>query len=288
MTLVVASFADNGAIVMCGDSLITGADDKKGRVKLLNSFRKIKNVPINILQPYLDRAGRVKSYYDIPIPHSCMIAYAGSTLASQHMINNIEGHFKRVTFTCEGGVYKLIMECQGNKNALSTYWADDMFHQSHHEIAQFLDKEFQINLIKHAIERAIDQFISADEAYSKEFFNAEFIIALSCYKTKKNHLFEIKMDFEIDGKPNLIVKEIPMGEMASIGVTRYYEDIRKLLLDSSLELNVEERLSKGVCDAIDDNENISLMEIGYPVALKRFDSFREQRELQKRYTVNPY
>lgn len=43
MTLIIASHDQERRILLCGDSLITG-NQGNGTVKLLNLFRKIKNI----------------------------------------------------------------------------------------------------------------------------------------------------------------------------------------------------------------------------------------------------
>lgn len=287
MTLIVASHTDDGTIVICGDSLITGNDSLRGRVKLLNGFRKIKNIGINILFPELDLAGKITRYDDMQLGRSCMIAFAGSTLVAQHIINNIEGHFKRVLFTFKDGSYKLIMECEGNHDALSDFWSDDMFTQTPSRVVEYLDRDFQINLIAHAINNSIDSFISENNRYDSSFFDTQFIVALSCYKTNNNHLFEIKMDFSKQ-KPFLVVREIFKDDMASIGISQYNESIKEFLSDGSDDSLIEKKMLKGLCNAIDDSESILLNEIGYPIVLKKFDHFCELRDLQERYRKNPF
>ncbi|EML1555504.1 TPA: hypothetical protein QCD44_003490 [Enterobacter hormaechei] len=277
MTLIIASHDQERRILLCGDSLITG-NQGNGTVKLLNLFRKIKNIPVNILRPNIDPSGKIISYNEMLQEHCCMIAFAGSTLVSQHIINNIEGHLKQLRFTYKANQYTLEMICDDNTSALNTLWADDMFCQTPSEVFNHLTKELQVKVIEHSIYKAIEDFINDEGKYDRAFFDTQFIIGLSCYKTKKNHIIEIKMDFT-EGLPTLLIREIQPGETASIGISRYNEKIPQMFNDKSL--STADSMFKFLSESIDDNEEVDLREIGYPIILKRFDQFKELRNMQK-------
>ncbi len=277
MTLIIATHNKNREIVFCSDSLITGKQDGVS-IKLLNSFRKVKNIPVNILKPDIGLAGKITKYYEMPLEHCCMIGFAGSTLVSQHIINNIEGHLKQLRFTYKDEEYKLEMICDDNKTVMDTFWSDDMFNQSPEEILNHLTKEFQIGVIEHSIYKAIEDFIKDEDRYDKEFFDTQFIVGLSCNKSKSNHIYEIKMDFT-ENVPKLISKEILLGEIASIGITRY--NIHLLGMFNNKSNSIEETMLQSMCDFVDNNEEVDLREIGYPIVLKTFNQFKEQRFLQK-------
>ncbi|EKN3442207.1 hypothetical protein FG445_000844 [Yersinia enterocolitica] len=284
MTLIIATYNKNREIVFCGDALITG-NLGLGNVKLLSSFRKIKNVPVNILKPDFGASGNIIRYDGMLQEHCCMIAFAGSTLVSQHIINNIEGHLKQLRFTYKEGQYKLEMICDNNKNVMDEFWSDNMFNQSPTEIFEYLTKDFQISVIEHSIYKAIEDFIKEKERYNKNFFDTQFIVGVSCHKSKTNHIFEIKMDFT-DEPPKLIIKEINIGEIASVGISRYEYKLKEIFKDKSL--SVDDAMLKFMCESVDDNEEVDLREIGYPVVLKKFDQFKEQRHMQNSKNKNTY
>ncbi|WP_023640052.1 hypothetical protein [Dickeya zeae] len=284
MTLIIATYNENREILFCGDSLIT-CNSVNGIVKLLSSFRKIKNVPINILIPRIGASGNIIEYDEMHQEHCCMIAFAGSTLVSQHIINNIEGHLKQLRFTYKEGQYRLEMICDDNKNVKDAFWADNMFNQSSPDIFKYLTKDFQISVIEHSIYKAIEDFIKDKERYDKNFFDTQFIVGVSCYRTRSNYLFEIKMDFTY-GAPKLIIKEIKPGEIASVGISRYEKNIMEIFKDKSL--SIDDSMLKFMCESIDDNEEVDLREIGYPVVLKEFSLFKEKRQMQKSKKKNTY
>lgn len=287
MTLIIAAHNKNRELVFCGDSLISG-NQGQGAVKLLSSFRKIKNIPVNIFKPDIGASGNFIGYYDMHLEHSCMIAFAGSTLVSQHIINNIEGHLKQLRFTYKEGQYKLIMACDENKKIRSTCWSDSMFNQSVDEICEYLTKDFQIGVIEHSINKAIENFIKEEERYDNNFFDTQFIVGLSCYRSNENHIFEIKMDFNYES-PRLIIKEISVGEVGSIGISRYENKLKEAFEDNCPDMsNLDDAMLRFMCESVDDNEEVDLREIGYPVVLKKFNQFKEERHQQISKKQNTY
>ncbi|WP_162975249.1 MULTISPECIES: hypothetical protein [Yersinia] len=144
---------------------------------------------------------------------------------------------------------------------MDAHWSNNMFNQSSTEIFEYLTKDVQISVIEHSIYKEIEEFIKEKERYNKSFFDSQFIVGVSCHKSKSNHLFEIKMDFT-DESPTLITKEINISEIASVGISRYEYKFEEIFKDKSL--SVDNAILKFMCESIDDNKEVDLREIGYP------------------------
>ncbi|EBH2782869.1 TPA: hypothetical protein ACTYBD_004827 [Enterobacter hormaechei] len=294
MTLVVAGFEKDGSIVFCGDSLITTKSQGMS-VKLTSSFRKIMPLEIIVRVPDFDTSGKIVRYFETESWHRCMIAFAGSTLVSQHIINSIQGHLRQIKYTYDkgeydyhsgtqkGAGYKLIMGCEDNNEVENTLWDDDVFIDCREAANNLLSSEFLVSLVKHCIEKIITEFyLNTDEKFEKEWFASDFIVALSCYKTGKNHLFTFKMEFD-DNSVKLVTREIGANELAIIGITRYNNEIHHTYQVNQSSLSTESILFKEVVKAVEDNESADLREIGKPIVFKKFDKHRELRDKQKEY-----
>lgn len=288
MTLIAAAFNNDNAIIFCGDSLITTHSPQYGTVKLTNKFRKIRALEIIINLPVFDNDGKIIKYNETLSELRCMVAFSGSTLVSQHIINTIEGHLRRIKLTHIDNVYKLLMNCEDNSQAEDTYWDEDIFNLTPGDQNRYLTKEFQVHLIKHCIEKIINEFIAQpNDAFHENWFRSDFIVALSCCNTRNNHLFVFRMNFN-DRNVTLNIDEIDSNSVAIIGISQYNSVIINKCSPYFNTSHMPSTLLKAVCEAVDDNESIDLREIGYPVVVKVFDQFKEHTDKQKHYNKNPY
>lgn len=290
MTLVVAGFENDGSIVFCADSLITTRSQGVS-VRLTSKFRKIIPLEIIIRIPEFDNEGRITRYIDTLPEHRCLIALSGSTLVAQHIINNIQGHLKRIKYTIskatydnglfKDSYYKLIMGCEDNTDIEKTYWDDDVFINPHVEANKIIQRDFLVGLVTHCIQEIIKEFhINLNASFESEWFSYDFIVALSCYKSNQNHLLTFKMNF--DGSDvKLTVDEIGKNDLAIIGITRYTNGIKKTFIHNKMTKTTSHILISELLKAVDDNESIDLREIGRPLVMKKFDRHRELWEQQK-------
>lgn len=289
MTLVVAGFEDNGTIVFCADSLITTRKDGIS-IKLTSSFRKIVPLEVIVQFPEFSNDGVIVRYINTTSSHRCMIAFAGSTLVSQHIINNIQGHLRSIKVTFEEphyknniyieGKFKLKMGCEDDKKVLDTRWDEDIIWPQSNA-SELLNKDFFSKLFKHCIQKNINEFlIEQNDFFNPDWFACEFICAISCYESKRNHLFTYKMEFS-DKHANLIEKEIKEGDLAIIGIKRYNKKIIDSYCNSTPPVDVSNILFSELHEAVLDNENADLREIGFPIIQKKFDQYNELRDNQK-------
>ena len=297
MTLVVAGFEKDGSIIFCGDSLIT-TKSNGSTVKLTSFFRKIIPLEIIVRVPEIDPSGKIINYIESLCQHRCMIAFAGSTLVSQHIINSIQGHLKQIKYTYDSGVYdfsegctkgagyKLIMGCENNNRAEKTHWKEGMFAEPVKNANQLINKNFLRKVFNHCIQKSMNEFyLNINDEFNPEWFASDFIVALSCYETKKNHLFTFKMEFN-ESEVNLIEKEINNNELAIIGISRYNKEINNAYQSQKSTTSTSEILTKEITKAIIDNTGIDLREIGDPAVLKKFDQHHELRDEQQHWKCN--
>ncbi|WP_455916992.1 hypothetical protein [Pantoea agglomerans] len=294
MTLVVAGFEKDGSVVFCGDSLITTKFSGVS-VKLTSSFRKIIPLEIIVRVPDFSPDGKIIRYVETTSSHRCIIAFAGSTLVSQHIINGIQGHLRRVKYTYDSGEYdysegrqkgahyKLIMGCENNDKVEKTLWDEDVFNTPAELANELINKDFLIGMFKHCIQVVMDNFyLNTNEFFEPEWFSSDFIVAFSCYETKQNHLVTFKMDFG-GSAVNLIVEEIDKDELAIIGISRYNKKIKFSYQEKKADSSTANILFSEIINAVKDNESADLREIGKPVVLKIFDLHCELRDKQKEW-----
>ncbi|EOX2600883.1 hypothetical protein ACPENL_003141 [Yersinia enterocolitica] len=276
MTLVVAGFDYDGSVVFCADSLITGKNNGLS-VKLVSSFRKIVPVELVINIPIIDRDGKILRYQQTLSEHRCMVAFAGSTLISRHIMNNIEGHLKQIKYTYNNDDYILIMGCEDNSSVENNCWDESMYNIGDDNLYDLISKNFLVNLFTHCIKDSIKDFITQSSSeFNEAWFRSDFIIAFSCNAPKRNYLYTFKMNFD-DSGVSLIVNEIDKSELAIIGISRYNTEIIDSITiqRSSPDFYLKSHLLNEVRKAVIDNEEVNLLEIGFPIATKTFDMHRE-------------
>ena len=132
MTLVVVGYRQNGfrwnakkseesvpdrrsGIFLIADSLIS-TETRSGREPLVSGFKKIIEVPINVWQPHF--IGELfQGYIKVFQTHKCLIAFAGSTLTAQHIVNSITNHLSELRIDYEKGTeFKCVVRksCEPN------------------------------------------------------------------------------------------------------------------------------------------------------------------------------
>lgn len=84
------------------DSIIT-THSSNGHSPLLSGFKKIKEIPVKLWQPYFI-GENFKSYNSVFAQFDCFVAFAGSTLTAQHAIDSISNHLStlRIDYQSRG------------------------------------------------------------------------------------------------------------------------------------------------------------------------------------------
>ncbi|HHQ6559106.1 TPA: hypothetical protein ACSTJ0_003728 [Serratia fonticola] len=282
MTLVVAGFSDSGAITFAADSIISSKSSTYPfpDVTLVRKFRKVIPIDISVRIPYFNPLGQLHYWYDTPNSYSCMIAFAGSTLVAQHIINNIQGHLRRLKLTYIDDKYKIIMNCEDNTKMESSFFENDMFVNPEVISDSLLTKDLLSNVIYHAINDIVGEFkLNEVDGYQDDWYRSDFIAAISCKKSKANHLFTYKMKFE--GNCVFVnMEEISRDSLAIIGVSRYNDEINRKFSDKGMKSNKDELILQLVSDSVSISIEDMYRDIGYPVVSKTYDDFREKIDFQ--------
>ena len=102
MTLVIAghdirkdssrpgSKSSTAGLFVTADSTITD-----GRQTLLGGFKKVYEVPIKVHSPTIT-GGQFRGYHAVRLATTCFIAFAGSTINAQHILNGVTNHLSKL------------------------------------------------------------------------------------------------------------------------------------------------------------------------------------------------
>jgi len=291
MTLVIAghdikkddssptSSASTRGLFVAADSTITN-----GHQTLLSGFKKIYTLPIKVYQPYF--VGETfRGYQTVRLDTNCFIAFAGSTVTAQHILNGIGNHLGAMRYAYQGsgfmcpGTYRILMNCESNRlyNA-ATEWADDMFLDRHME--DLLSGEIVAKTVHHVLKISLND--AKRHKIDEQGWNSlltQYVVGTYCEVKKRNRLFTFKprhkrefgehgqiVDIEVDQA------EILPGELAVLGMMRF-EARAKAAYQAAFEAKAD--VKKVMFDflnmAIDEVQTNGSLEIDRPALLKVFD-----------------
>lgn len=277
MTLIIAGHSlQQGA---CGrkSDYITGlfaASDSNitsGNTVLVSGFKKVIEIPIRIKA--LNFNGEwFNGYLGHRYEGQCFVAFAGSTLVAQHIINSIRNHLGDLYPTYEQGQYQLVMLCEECRHLEQGYYAEDMFLDA--QLNPLLTADYMAGVVSHAIQAVLDQ-AKRHEGMKTRFsaFQAEFIFGARCPVASDYHLYQ----YEIipDGKDGALVKmtNVPVGELAIIGLREECSDEAKLCFERAIEggNNTAAEMHRFVAQKIASKNEIGIFSIGKPCGLYKYD-----------------
>ncbi|MBI3714209.1 MAG: hypothetical protein HY253_14780 [Burkholderiales bacterium] len=267
----------NYGLFVAADSTITD-----GYQTLLTGFKKIYSVPIKVYEPYF--VGEYFRDYLSPfLETSCFIAFAGSTVIAQHVLNSITNHLALLRYGYEGGSYtspgkyQILMDCEKNslRDSRNT-WGDDMFLKS--DLEGLLSGDLISRVILHAIEGALASAKrhKIDERGWKSLLT-QYVVGAYCEIEKRNRLFTFIPKFEKDIHEVIInivvdVNEIQPGNIAVLGMSEFGGRARQDY-EIAFETNhdVKTAMFSFLNQAIDEVQNNGKKEIDYPSVLKAFN-----------------
>jgi hypothetical protein len=159
MTLIIAGYNNSNSIFFAADTAISS-----GTSTLLCEFRKVYSVSVKLWEPYFVRE-YFKDYSSVYMESQCAVAFAGSTLTAQHILNSISEHLAnlRISISYEQlGVnskhrrYVIVKPCERNELmdlSRVRMWADDMF--IHDNCKNLLTADYIAETIEHSINHAV-------------------------------------------------------------------------------------------------------------------------------------
>jgi len=282
---------DEPKMQLCGlfvvaDSAITS---HAGGRTLLNGFKKVYCLRANLWKPYFMPDGSFKDYFEIHEQREVFVAFAGSTLTAQHIINSITAHIEnlRISFgrRADGSIYySAIRHCQ--KNPLITnetlYWGEDTF------LPRDCDGLLTGEIISKTTEYSINEALLSAGRYklSMEEFQAmrtEFVLGLWCPYQKRYELHLYRM-LQRAGADGVLVaytdgKLLAPHEIAVLGMRAQFEESAQKEFDDSIKnhSSPSAALNDFLKNAIDTVQQAGSKEIDHPTSFMRLSSLKIER-----------
>lgn len=275
MTLVIAGHHLEkgvfGDISDYEDGLFAVADSNitSGRTVLVSGFKKVVEIPIrvkglNFLDEYFN------GYRGIRHETGCFVAFAGSTLVAQHILNSIKNHLDELYPTYNGEDYELAMTCEKHKHLKSIDYSVDMFLEQHLDC--LLTGELISNVVCHSIKAVLEQAKRHDgmkERFSA--FQAEFILGVQCPVSRQYELYEFYILPDSERLARVEKVPIPKGKVAVIGKRDQFSKEAQSAFDESVSSAkcTSTEMHKFLAKAIDSQNEIGIYAIGKPCGLYR-------------------
>lgn len=263
MTLVIAGHSSGGfeeGVYFAADSHIT-----QSNLVLVKGFKKVIEVPIRVKG--LNFCGDwFNGYLGNRYQGACTIAFAGSSLVAQHLINSMKNHLSELYPTFYDGRYQIVMSCEGNKHLRQANYDDSMFLDNQ------LDPLLTANLISNVVCHSIEAVLKHARSFGKmsklfSAYQAEFILGVQCPQTRKYHIFqyEIVPDEELGAKVDVI--EIMKNDLAVIGAKKFKDDALAKLASCTGDEKPSQKMFSFLNDVVENETSIGNNGIGKPIGL---------------------
>lgn len=260
-------------IFFVSDSSIT----QKG-TPLVSGFKKVVEMPIRVAGlNFLEET--FQGYYGYRYQGACAIAFAGSTLVAQHILNSIRNHLSDLYPTFRDGTYQLAMVCEEHKFLYGNY-PTEMFLERDIRPNSLLSAQLIADVVKHSVQAILNQ--AKKHKNMRQMFSAyqaDFILGVCCPITKKYHLYQYEiLPSDPDGAV-VSMKEIPEGKVAVIGMRKLHEqDANDTFAKAVAEgMTTAPVMFDFLVNAITAQNEIGVFEIGFPA----FQYTLEQSRLTK-------
>lgn len=268
----------NSGIFMIADSLIS-TTTAIGRKPFVSEFRKIVEIPIQVWEPNFV-GEHFNDYIKIFATYKCLVAFAGSTLTAQHIINNISSHLGKLridyerkdNFKC---VVKMI--CEPNnllKNGFTSVYDDDIFVPEKDYI-NLISAKFVSEVVEHAMNKALESKMK--HVMDPEALNAmrtEILLAFKCPSDNLDYLYKysfLTRYIPDEGVEAYCQKEqLRADEIGILGMVNDYGPEAIALAKESLHSGntLQEDMTNFVFQSV---KNDTTNEIGLPIAVKTIE-----------------
>jgi hypothetical protein len=153
MTLVIAGYNRGNleeGIYFAADSHITQSNQI-----LVKGFKKVIELPIRVKG--LNFCGNwFNGYLGNMYESSSAIAFAGSSLVAQHLINSMKNHLSELYPTYSDGCYQVVMSCEQKKHLRNNdNYSSEMFLDS--DLDKILTGEYLSLVVCHSIEAVLNK-----------------------------------------------------------------------------------------------------------------------------------
>ncbi|WBA17019.1 hypothetical protein [Salinivibrio kushneri] len=279
-------------IFVIADSVITSLSSN-GHSPLLSGFKKIKEIPVKLWQPYFI-GENFKSYNSVFLQFECFVAFAGSTLTAQHVIDLISNHlatlridFQRGDFETDAN-YVVKKVCDPNnliRNGYTSVYGNDMFIPEKH-YQGILTAEYIAEVVEHSINKALSsaQKHKLDEKSLREIYT-EFILGVNCPSTDSDLLikYTMRQRTNIDGMIEVYVvsERIEEGSVAVIGMNSRFGELAQDKAKEAIENGVplKSEMATFVKDAINEVNTEGSFQIAMPIVIKTLKNRRIKKQV---------
>ena len=247
------------------DTAITSGD-----TILVSGFKKVVEIPVRIKAPvFCDEW--LNGYAGYRYEGGCFVAFAGSTLIAQHMMNSICNHLSELYPVYEDGEYKIATPCEKTRHLKTSYYDTSMFLD--HHLNALLSAEKLSDIVRHSIQAVLEQAKKHD-GMKKNFsaFCAEFILGVQCPNSKRFHLYQYEI--VLDKNDGAIVEkvEVPQGKVAVIGLKNSYADKANSDFERAVKSGKDtaKEMHHFLARAIESKNEIGVFSIGKPCVLYKY------------------
>ncbi len=267
-------FGESRGLFVVADSTITS-----GFQTLLSGFKKIYSVPIKVFQPYF-LGTHFHSYQTVWHETQCFIAFAGSTLTAQHVLNSISNHLNklRIGHDRERGGYLVLMGCEPNSLTHQLgidEWDESMFTDS--DMQGLLSGDIVSSTALHAIELALAgaKKHKLDEEGFKMLLT-QYVLGTYCEVQKRHRIFTFipKLQKDALGVIEGIAidhREIMPGEICVLGMTTFTSRAKAKYSEAlTLGSDVKAAMFEFMETAIAEVQASGKLDIDHPCVLKGF------------------
>ncbi|MEZ9395808.1 hypothetical protein AB4393_14290 [Vibrio splendidus] len=268
-------------LFVIADSIIT-SHSSNGHAPLLSGFKKIKEIPIKLWQPNFIGES-FHGYNSVFLQLECFVAFAGSTLTSQHVIDLITNHLAnlRIDYQRKDRLsepeYVVRKSCDKNvliKNGSSSLYGEDMFVPRLH-YHNILTGEYICDVVEHSITTSLKsaQKYRLDEVALREMYS-EFILGVTCPASGKDHLMKFTMDKKLNDEGVYEVfaegTRIPEGKVAVIGMSKRFDDAAQKAARDSIKAgeSLKCKMETFVLEAIKTINDEGSFQIAMPMVSK--------------------
>jgi hypothetical protein len=248
------------------DSMITTIGTNEPQ-PLLKGFRKIVNIPIKLWKPYLI-GSTFSGYRSTHQECDCFIAFAGSTLTSQHVINLITHHLGNLridyrTKSVGQGDFVVVKDCEYNElsaTANCSEYDDDIFIPEKDYI-NLLTADIITDVVEHSINTALNsakEFRITESQFNS--MHSDFTLGINCPSTGEDFLYQFNMKRRLnsDNVFELFVDRLKIDEnqVSVIGMKNKFKN----RIDRVVEKAINENLN--LCDELTQFMEQAIMEVG--------------------------
>lgn len=232
---------------------------------MVKGFKKVIEVPIRIKG--LNFCGDwFNGYLGNRYQGACTIAFAGSSLVAQHLINSMKNHLSELYPTFYDGRYQIVMSCERSKHLRQADYDDSMFLDD--QLDLLLTANLISNVVFHSIEAVLEHarsFGGMSQLFSA--YQAEFILGVQCPQTSEYHLYQYEIVPDQESWTKVDMVEIMKNDLAVIGAKKFKTDALAELASCTGDEKPSQKMLSFLNSVVESETSIGNNGIGKPIGL---------------------